>query len=156
MDNYINNSKNSQVFPFSFIFDQKTKQDEVFQTVCKEVIDKAVDGFNGTVFAYGQTGSGKTFTMTGGAEKYSDRGMIPRSISYLFETINKANNQNFTVFASYLEIYNNVGYDLLSTDSTKNQDRRLEDLERVVPFENDGELILKGLEKHKAENEEDL
>lgn len=42
-------------------------------------------GYNGTIFAYGQTGSGKTFTITGGAERYSDRGIIPRTLSYLYE-----------------------------------------------------------------------
>jgi kinesin family protein 6/9 len=44
----------------------------------------ALEGYNGTIFAYGQTGSGKTFTITGGVEKYSDRGIIPRTLSYLF------------------------------------------------------------------------
>lgn len=44
-----------------------------------------LSGYNGTIFAYGQTGSGKTFTITGGAERYSDRGIIPRTLSYLFE-----------------------------------------------------------------------
>lgn len=42
-------------------------------------------GYNGTIFAYGQTGSGKTFTITGGAERYTDRGIIPRTLSYLFK-----------------------------------------------------------------------
>lgn len=43
-----------------------TKQEKVFDKVAKDVIDSALEGFNGTIFAYGQTGSGKTFTMTGG------------------------------------------------------------------------------------------
>ena len=32
-----------------------------------------------------QTGSGKTYTITGGAEKYADRGIIPRILSYVFD-----------------------------------------------------------------------
>lgn len=48
-----------------------------------------MSGYNGTIFAYGQTGSGKTFTITGGAEKYSQRGIIPRTLSYLFEVYAK-------------------------------------------------------------------
>lgn len=32
-----------------------------------------------------QTGSGKTFTITGGVERYADRGIIPRSLTYLFQ-----------------------------------------------------------------------
>lgn len=46
-------------------------------------------GYNGTIFAYGQTGTGKTFTITGGVEHYSDRGIIPRTLSYLFECTEK-------------------------------------------------------------------
>lgn len=38
---------------------------------------------------YFQTGSGKTFTITGGAERYVDRGLIPRSLSYIFEYFEK-------------------------------------------------------------------
>lgn len=32
-----------------------------------------------------QTGSGKTFTITGGASRYVDRGIIPRTLSYIFK-----------------------------------------------------------------------
>ena len=53
-------------------------------------MDRSVlEGYNGTIFAYGQTGSGKTFTMTGGT-KYADRGIIPRTLSYLFDAYAKA------------------------------------------------------------------
>ena len=53
-------------------------------------------GYNGTIFAYGQTGSGKTFTITGGAERYSDRGIIPRTLSYVFEQLQKVKKIEFT------------------------------------------------------------
>ena len=36
-----------------------------------------------------QTGSGKTFTITGGAERYADRGIIPRALSYVFDYYEK-------------------------------------------------------------------
>ena len=52
--------------------------------LAKDVVDSAMEGFNGTIFAYGQTGSGKTFTMTGGVGSYDDRGLIPRTLSYIF------------------------------------------------------------------------
>ena len=51
------------------------------------VIKDALNGVNGTIFAYGQTGSGKTYTITGGSEKYVDRGLIPRTISEIFEYV---------------------------------------------------------------------
>ncbi len=51
---------------------------QVFERVARPVVTGAMEGYNGTIFAYGQTGSGKTFTITGGPERYEDRGIIPR------------------------------------------------------------------------------
>ena len=76
-------------FQFNGILDMLTRQESVFDKIAKDVIEGCFDGYNGTVFAYGQTGSGKTFTMTGGAERYADRGLIPRTLSYIFGKINK-------------------------------------------------------------------
>ena len=51
-------------------------------------------------------GSGKTFTLTGGPEKYSDRGIIPRAISMLFGEFRKKADTQFKMYISYMEIYN--------------------------------------------------
>jgi kinesin family protein 6/9 len=112
----------------------------VFERVARPVVAGVLAGFNGTVFAYGQTGSGKTFTMTGGAERYADRGLIPRAISAVFDALSSPSStapppqpppagdqehaqrrprhhhhhhHNTQVLISYLEIYNEAGYDLL-------------------------------------------
>jgi len=53
------------VFSFDQLFDMTTSQEKIFDKVAKDVIDSALQGYNGTIFAYGQTGSGKTYTMTG-------------------------------------------------------------------------------------------
>lgn len=53
---------------------------QVFERVARPVVMGAMEGYNGTIFAYGQTGSGKTFTITGGPERYVDRGIIPRCV----------------------------------------------------------------------------
>ena len=106
------------------------------------MIDSCFDGFNGTIFAYGQTGSGKTFTITGGAERYVDRGIIPRTISYIFSEIHKRNTSSYKVQflnltnqvnVSYLEIYNDYGYDLLDENHAT---KSLFDLPKVQMFEN--------------------
>ena len=68
------------------------------------VLRAALDGYNGTVFAFGQTGSGKTFTITGGTERYADRGLIPRAISALFAEAAARPGHTFTVHISYLEV----------------------------------------------------
>ena len=53
-----------------------------------------------------QTGSGKTFTITGGAERYSDRGIIPRAIQYIFSEIAQRSDVQYKTYISFLEIYN--------------------------------------------------
>ncbi len=40
-----------------------------------------------------QTGSGKTFTITGGAERYVDRGIIPRTLSYIYQYYEQVTTQ---------------------------------------------------------------
>lgn len=69
-----------------------------------------------------QTGSGKTFTMTGSTEEYETRGVIPRSIQYIFEIIRQSPNTLYSVYISYLEIYNEFGYDLLDQKTASKLD----------------------------------
>ncbi|XP_064411370.1 kinesin-like protein KIF6 [Latimeria chalumnae] len=110
-------------------------------------------GYNGTIFAYGQTGSGKTFTITGGAERYSDRGIIPRTLSYLFQHFQKDSSKVYTTHISYLEIYNECGYDLLDP---RHEASKLEDLPKVTIMEDpDQNIHLKSLSLQQAANEEE-
>lgn len=101
---------------------------------------------------YGQTGSGKTFTITGGPERYEDRGIIPRTISQLFKTINSASNGiTYNCYVSYLEIYNQSGYDLL-TDTISSFD----DIPKVTMLEDEfGYFHFKNLSVHSAKTEEE-
>jgi kinesin family protein 6/9 len=115
-------------FQFNGILDMLTRQETVFESIAKDVVESAFDGYNGTIFAYGQTGSGKTFTMTGGAERYADRGLIPRTLSYIFGRIKKTTTHQHKVNVSYLEIYNNSGYDLLDENHAS---KNLSDLPKV-------------------------
>ena len=76
----------------------------------------------------GVTGSGKTFTITGGAERYADRGIIPRTLSYIFSHVSKDTQSKFKVSISYMEIYNESGFDLLDENHAS---KNLFDLEKV-------------------------
>ena len=140
-------------FKYEGIFDMLAKQEDVFDQVAKDVIDDCFEGYNGTIFAYGQTGSGKTFTITGGAERYADRGIIPRTLSYIFGKAAKDSQMKFKVNISYLEIYNDAGYDLLDENHAS---KNLFDLPKVQMFENrDGQFKLTNLSVHRASTEED-
>ncbi|KAK9868874.1 hypothetical protein WJX84_006396 [Apatococcus fuscideae] len=149
----VNNQRENYQFSFNGVLTADAKQEEVFERVARNVVLGTLEGFNGTIFAYGQTGSGKTFTVTGGPERYADRGIIPRSISVVFDEIAKRAEFNFLVHVSYLEIYNEVGYDLLDPDRDV---RSLEDLPRVhVMEDDDGAAHMRNLSSHRAASEED-
>ncbi len=126
---FINNQKERYQFGFNHVFDQKTTQQQVFDTLGRPIALSVLDGFNGTIFAYGQTGSGKTFTITGGQYSYEDRGIIPRTLAFIFEESARRVDRVYSVRVSYLEIYNNDGYDLLRNEDQ--QKKKLEDLPKV-------------------------
>ncbi|KAF4013362.1 hypothetical protein G4228_005014 [Cervus hanglu yarkandensis] len=152
-DGFVNNKRESYRFKFQRIFDQDAKQETIFENIAKPVAESVLAGYNGTIFAYGQTGSGKTFTITGGAERYSDRGIIPRTLSYIFEQLRKDSSKIYTTHISYLEIYNECGYDLLDP---RHEASSLEDLPKVTVLEDpDQNIHLKNLSLHQATTEEE-
>ncbi|KAG9268870.1 kinesin-like protein KIF6 [Astyanax mexicanus] len=152
-DGFVNNKRESYRFRFQKVFDQTAKQDDIFKMIAKPVADNVLAGYNGTIFAYGQTGSGKTFTITGGAESYSDRGIIPRTLSYLYQHFSQDSSKVYTTHISYLEIYNEVGYDLLDP---RHEASNLEDLPKVTIMEDpDQNIHLKNLSLQASANEEE-
>jgi kinesin family protein 6/9 len=149
----VNNMREEYDFKFKHIFDQDAQQEDVFDRVAVDAVNNALDGYNSTVFAYGQTGSGKTFTITGGAERYNDRGLIPRALSKIFATVGSRQDRQYQIYVSYLEIYQESGYDLL--DQSK-ETQKLEDLPRVAMQEDEeGNVHMKGLSANMASTEEE-
>ncbi|CAG9585369.1 unnamed protein product [Danaus chrysippus] len=112
--------KSQHSFSFDGIFTPHASQEDVFAEV-SPMVQSALDGYNVCIFAYGQTGSGKTYTMEGGngAEKY---GIIPRAIDMIFDCMVdlKRMGWELSIKASFLEIYNEIIYDLLN--SSKDQE----------------------------------
>lgn len=106
--------KNKNSFSFDQVFHPKSTQEDVFEMV-SPLIQSALDGYNICIFAYGQTGSGKTYTMDGICNNV---GVIPRTVDLLFESIEnyKRMGWEYELRATFLEIYNEVLYDLLSNE----------------------------------------
>ena len=144
----INNQKENWSFQFDKIL-HNVAQEEVFEYV-KTMISGATQGFNGTVFAYGPTGSGKTFTMSGSSSNFNYRGIIPRAITRLFQELGGKVDYESKVSISYLEIYNEIIFDLLSPIPANEQ-------KGEINFQEDskGNVIVKGLTKHSVANEEE-
>eukprot|EP00758_Cryptobia_borreli_P015417 Tbor_TRINITY_DN6022_c0_g2::TRINITY_DN6022_c0_g2_i7::g.10631::m.10631/K10397/KIF6_9; kinesin family member 6/9 len=89
---YANNSIEDYTFQYDKVFGPRATQDDIFNSVAKDCVISALDGYNSTIFAYGQTGSGKTYSITGGTESHHDRGIIPRSLSYIYDEVSKRIN----------------------------------------------------------------
>jgi hypothetical protein len=92
--------------------DKYADQKIVFETVGKQILDNAWQGYHCCLFAYGQTGAGKSYSMVGyGANK----GIVPISCDEIFRRIreNKDADKTFEVQVSMLEIYNEKVQDLL-------------------------------------------
>lgn len=81
----------------------------------KPIVDGAVDGINGTILAFGRTNAGKTHTMVG---TKSNPGLVPMTISHLYNSINENIHLDFVIRISYYEIYNEKIYDLMSVDKS--------------------------------------
>uniref|UniRef100_A0A7S1T9W5 Kinesin motor domain-containing protein n=1 Tax=Compsopogon caeruleus TaxID=31354 RepID=A0A7S1T9W5_9RHOD len=100
-------------FIFDRIFAASSSQSDVFSET-SDFIQSALDGYHVCLFSYGQTGSGKTFTMEGRGDG-PDRGLIPRSVEQILATATqmKSSGWEFSITASFLEIYNEEIRDLL-------------------------------------------
>ncbi|XP_042330465.1 kinesin-like protein KIF9 [Sceloporus undulatus] len=109
----VNNKQTDWSFKLDGVLHDAT-QDAVYEAVAQRLVTQGLSGYNGTIICYGQTGAGKTFTMTGTTENYLNRGLIPRAIQQVFKSVEEHGSQFITVRISYLEIYNETIFDLLS------------------------------------------
>eukprot|EP00854_Cymbomonas_tetramitiformis_P004651 gene4651-5695_t len=99
-------------YAFDRIYGAESQSKHLYEFAIKNMVEKAADGINGTVFAYGQTGSGKTHTIRG--TSFSP-GLMPQAISDLFAFISQTeSDRQYTVKVSYIEIYNEEIRDLLN------------------------------------------
>ena len=162
---YINNSKKSYEFKFTGIFEPDSTQEEIFNKIGNKIINSSLEGYNSTLFCYGQTGSGKTYTICGknssniNIEKIGnspERGIIPRLLISFFDKIRKRQNKNidlsYSIYISYLEIYNENAYDLFDKS---HYDTPLENWKKIIVYQdNYGNIIMKNMSMIKVENEE--
>ena len=147
---FINNAQETWTYSFDKIL-HNASQEDVFQYCGEEIVRKVPDGYNGTIMAYGQTGAGKTFTMNGSTPNFKYRGLIPRAINLIFQEIGSKHDHDIVVKVSFLEIYNEQIYDLLSDE------RRDSQAGSAISIQDDakGEVHVKGLQCLHARNEEE-
>ncbi|XP_060516380.1 kinesin-like protein KIF13A isoform X2 [Cylas formicarius] len=117
--------KQPKTFAFDHCFcsvdpgDRKfASQEVVFDSLGRDILDNAFQGYNACIFAYGQTGSGKSYTMMGSQDS---KGIIPRLCDALFGLIaeRQSSELSYKVEVSYMEIYNERVHDLLDPQPNK-------------------------------------
>ncbi|XP_030756486.1 kinesin-like protein KIF13A isoform X3 [Sitophilus oryzae] len=117
--------KQSKTFAFDHCFcsvdpnvSDFASQEVVFDSLGRDILDNAFQGYNACIFAYGQTGSGKSYTMMGSQDS---KGIIPRLCDTLFGLIAERQNSelSYKVEVSYMEIYNERVHDLLDPQTNK-------------------------------------
>lgn len=119
-----------KTYAFDNVFQPKTQQLEIYNTVAKPIVADVLNGYNGTIFAYGQTASGKTYTMEGVLGDSDLQGIIPRIVHDIFNHIyHMDENLEFHIKVSYFEIYLDKIRDLL--DVSKSNLSVHEDKDRV-------------------------
>ncbi|XP_047479172.1 kinesin-like protein Klp61F [Penaeus chinensis] len=148
--------KFTKTFTFDRVFGPESKQIDVYKAVAKNSVEEVLSGFNCTIFAYGQTGTGKTFTMEG--EHTSELmswdedpllGIIPRCVNHLFDEL-RIQKVEFTMRVSFLELYNEELFDLLSAHDDMSKLRLYEDSARK------GSCIIQGLEEVLVRSKSDV
>lgn len=109
-------------FTFDSIYDWNSNHQDVYDETLQDLVLSVVEGFNGTIIAYGQTGAGKTSTLRRLKGLKSDpkqKGVVANAVDDIFHQISRSRNQQYLVYVSYLEIYQEVVRDLLSKDPHK-------------------------------------
>ncbi|PIK54089.1 hypothetical protein BSL78_09017 [Apostichopus japonicus] len=98
-------------------------QEKIFSDLGQVLLDNAWLGYNCCLFAYGQTGSGKSYSVFGYGQ---NKGIVPVACERLFDRISekranadKSREEEYQVFVSMLEIYNEQIRDLLNPNSFK-------------------------------------
>ena len=100
-------------------FSPETKTQEIYEKIVKKYVFSWIQGINVSLFMYGQTGTGKTYTILGDEQRPGLLGLVMGEIMKSAQNLEKnmKNAQNFEKLqCSYLEIYNDNIYDLLSKD----------------------------------------
>ena len=106
-------------YNFTEIFGPKTQNEDIYKKICKNNVEQLFSKHkNSLIFVYGITNSGKTYTVNGDLES---PGILQYSLIDLFKEFQKLkeNNDLWQLTCTYIEIYNEEIFDLLSKERKK-------------------------------------
>eukprot|EP00996_Jenningsia_fusiforme_P001950 NODE_27_length_4256_cov_16.558593_g24_i0.p1 GENE.NODE_27_length_4256_cov_16.558593_g24_i0~~NODE_27_length_4256_cov_16.558593_g24_i0.p1 ORF type:complete len:1285 (+),score=301.43 NODE_27_length_4256_cov_16.558593_g24_i0:249-4103(+) len=104
-------------YEFSQIWGDTSTQEELHAYFWPSVRTNIFQGWNATVMCYGQTGAGKTYTLC-------DDGLIPRLAFSVFEHIKNDKSSVYQCSMSFIEIYLDEVFDLLSVTGPRRGSNR--------------------------------
>jgi len=84
-----------------YVFDPQANQNAVFGKVAKPIMDKVVNGGTGVIMVHGHSGAGKTFAVLG--EREEERGIVPRTVDYIFALLEKKKDTGAVISISVFD-----------------------------------------------------
>lgn len=111
------NQKSRERFFFDAAFDGSSTQLEIWSRLQQPLLSSIMQRKNVCLMAYGQTGSGKTHTMFGDLDGNGQEGAAfraVRGVSHVLRSQDAEDGAVPSVEFSFLEVYNEDAYDLLS------------------------------------------
>ncbi|KAM0428547.1 hypothetical protein ACHAPT_006907 [Fusarium lateritium] len=177
----IDSPQGRKLFVFDRVFSSDVMQDGIWDYL-SDCVNAFTQGYNVSLLAYGQSGAGKSYTMgTSGPSEQHDpelMGVIPRAAAALFEKLdtptgsaksnrssmshlrsprgygqqNALGDRNWSLRATYVEIYNEQLRDLLVPETTPLNERG----NVAIREDTKGNIILTGLRQVEINSVEDL
>lgn len=135
----------SEMYTYNYVFSPEDTQEMLYDNAVKSMVLKLFEGYNVTILAYGQTGSGKTHTMgtTFSGNMDEEMGVIPRAINDIFDKIVTMNeDHDFVVKCSFVELYNEKLFDLLSPNAKEQSVVEIRESEGKIEIPNLTEKIV--------------
>jgi len=105
-------SEKSAIFEFDKIFTQNNENSYIYEEICRDSVNNALNGENITFISYGETSSDKINVIYGNYEdsytNINNRGIFPRFLEQLLNNINdnEEYKNNYSVNLSYMLINN--------------------------------------------------
>ena len=81
-------------WPFDHVFGSDCNNEMIFETVGKNLVEAALDGYNTVMFMYGQTSSGKTFTLFGGGDH---KGVVDHCMGHVSKCVHDSIDKEYMI-----------------------------------------------------------
>ena len=105
-------SEKSAIFEFDKIFTQNNENSYIYEEICRDSVNNALNGENITFISYGETSSDKINVIYGDYEdsytNINNRGIFPRFLEQLISNINdnEEYKNNYSINLSYMLVNN--------------------------------------------------